>query len=192
MNRARLRKASATAVLGLLLVATVATVNPVSADDATATDANLAVEVSSPIAYVSMIEVTMDDGADPPSALLTAIEEQDALAAATYPALVDYMNAQNRVDDSLDPALGAVNQPPLPDHDPPTLKCSHGTYSFSDSDGTETIRYNCPFSNVNWGFTLSPNLQAIASGPVSELGARWWRNYSQQPSNSPHVEPAYY
>ncbi len=74
----------------------------------------------------------------------------------------------------------------------PIVSCRVGNYTFTDRNGTENIRYNCPYHNVNWGFKIAPQLRAIAIGPVSELGARWWKNGRAQSANSPHVAPADY
>lgn len=116
------------------------------------------------VPYLSTMSVALDDGA--------LYSEADLAALLPAPAV-------------------PVVAPPPPSSDGANatkIHCSHGTYSFSDKDGTETIRYNCPYNNINWGWQMSQGLQAICSGSVKELGARWFRNGSQQSSNAPHTQ----
>lgn len=72
------------------------------------------------------------------------------------------------------------------------LSCRSGGSSFIDRRGRMTLRHNCPYNNVNWGFKIDPKLRAIAIGPVTQLGARWWKNDVAQAANAPHVEPPDY
>lgn len=90
-------------------------------------------------------------------------------------------------------AVGTPNQVP----DPPgatyqVIKCSDGVNYYGIGAGVQTLRFNCPYSNVNWSFFLSANLQAIAVGPVSESGASWFRNGLPQPQNAPHLVAVWY
>ncbi|MQS16577.1 hypothetical protein F7Q99_31410 [Streptomyces kaniharaensis] len=66
------------------------------------------------------------------------------------------------------------------------LKC-YDNRSWTDARGTFSARHNCAYSNINWGYKISPAMQAVISSPVRETGLRWWRNGKSQPANSPHT-----
>ncbi|MER7754667.1 hypothetical protein [Kitasatospora sp. NPDC097643] len=66
------------------------------------------------------------------------------------------------------------------------LKC-YDNRSWTDARGTFSARHNCAYNNINWGYKISPAIQAIISSPVRETGLRWWRNGKSQPANSPHT-----
>ncbi len=72
------------------------------------------------------------------------------------------------------------------------IDCSESVYFFTDRNGTVSFRFNCKHDSMNWGFKIKPELQAIATGDVKEIGARWWVNGSKKAANSPHTEPAWY
>ena len=72
------------------------------------------------------------------------------------------------------------------------LKCSVGSYMFYDDNGTEYLRYNCPYHNVNWSFGIAGHLVSIATGPATESGAIWYVNGSFGGQNSPHTEAVSY
>lgn len=76
----------------------------------------------------------------------------------------------------------------------PQLYCSHDMYTYADSWTTDHLRNNCRYSVVNWDFRLSSSSQASTQGaPVSESGARWWKNNKEMPKNAAHpAEPADY
>jgi hypothetical protein len=97
--------------------------------------------------YISTLNFAMDDGASAPAPLRTA-QQVDVLLGSSSPDYAIVTGAAN---------AGLPASPPPPDnsHPRPVIRCSHGGYAFSDSNGTETIRYNCPYSNVNWGWRMS-------------------------------------
>lgn len=72
------------------------------------------------------------------------------------------------------------------------LSCRSGGSSLIDRQGRMTLRNNCRYNNVNWGFKIDSKLRAIAIGPVTEHGARWWKNDVVQKANALHVEPPDY
>lgn len=73
-----------------------------------------------------------------------------------------------------------------------TLNCE-GSHTTTDNNGTFDIQYTCTTKGVlAWGFRISPAVQAIVVGKVSEDGLRWWRNGQAMPKNSPHTVGAAY
>lgn len=64
----------------------------------------------------------------------------------------------------------------------------------NDANGFITLQYQCfpTYAVLNWGFRLSPALQATVAGGVSERGMNWWRNSVRQAQNAPHTVPANY
>lgn len=38
----------------------------------------------------------------------------------------------------------------------PALSCKTGAWILTDTNGTMSLRNNCPYFNINWGFTVSP------------------------------------
>ncbi|GAA4871026.1 hypothetical protein [Kitasatospora terrestris] len=66
------------------------------------------------------------------------------------------------------------------------LKCRDNR-SWTDPRGTFYARHNCPYNNINWGYKISPAVQAIITTSVNEQGLRWWKNGHSQPANSHHV-----
>lgn len=82
--------------------------------------------------------------------------------------------------------------PPPGDSGYADIYCSRGDYAFFDGNGTEHIRYNCPYKVVNWGFQISAKLRAIAISPVTESGATWYRDGAYGGKNAGHLEGAGY
>jgi hypothetical protein len=48
------------------------------------------------------------------------------------------------------------------------------------------MRYNCPYHNINWAWTMSPTLLAISVGLCDERGMRYTVNGAIKPMNTPH------
>ncbi|NEA55591.1 hypothetical protein G3I60_15895 [Streptomyces sp. SID13666] len=72
------------------------------------------------------------------------------------------------------------------------LMC-YNNRSFATTNGVFYARHNCTFSNINWGYKISPKVQAIITSTVHETGLRWWKNGKSQPANSNHfVGKSYY
>ncbi|MBO2458549.1 hypothetical protein [Actinomadura violacea] len=86
---------------------------------------------------------------------------------------------------------GGVATPKL---DPPAqpIHGSQGDYEFSDANGTFNIRYNRPYSTVNWGYRISTDLLAIAVSQVDEWGMTYQVNDGPVQKNAPHVEVPWY
>lgn len=59
-------------------------------------------------------------------------------------------------------------------------------YGFSDHDGTFHIQRACTSSSAPWGYQISPAVQAIIVGSVSEAGLEWARNGVTQPKMAQH------
>jgi len=66
------------------------------------------------------------------------------------------------------------------------LRCDKNP-SWSDANGTLAARFNCHYSNINWGFKISARVQSIITGNVNESGVHWWRNGKAMPKNAGHV-----
>ncbi|CAK7287452.1 hypothetical protein [Streptomyces misionensis] len=66
------------------------------------------------------------------------------------------------------------------------LRCDKNP-SWSDANGTLAARFNCHYSNINWGFKISARLQSIITSNVNESGVSWWRNGKRMPKNAGHV-----
>jgi hypothetical protein len=88
-----------------------------------------------------------------------------------------------------DRAAPAVTDPG-PTH--PVLLCSYGSYAFRDASGNMNLRYNCPFHNINWSWTMSPTLLAIATGACTENGMKHSVNGVLKSQNAQHVIPCNY
>ena len=76
---------------------------------------------------------------------------------------------------------------------PAYISCG-GSGAWADANGSLVMQYTClsTRATIAWGFKISPALQAIIVGNVSERGLSWWRNGVAMPMNSPHAVPAYY
>lgn len=48
------------------------------------------------------------------------------------------------------------------------------------------MRYNCPYHNINWAWTMSPTLLAISAGLCNETGMRYTVNGMVKPMNAAH------
>jgi hypothetical protein len=59
-------------------------------------------------------------------------------------------------------------------------------YGFSDHDGTFHIQRACASSSAPWGYQISPAVQAMIVGTVSEAGLEWAKNGATQPKMAPH------
>lgn len=141
--------------------------NPVAAVDLAGyeTDNYAAADVGQ--AYHSALTVTLDDGA--------TYNSLDAVFAATN--------------------VGIKTTPPPSQAEEPQytqIKCSVGSYEFQDRNGKQGVRYNCGGGNIGWYFQLSPSLRSICRNPVTEYGARWFKNGVNQGGNQGHVEPCDY
>lgn len=64
----------------------------------------------------------------------------------------------------------------------------------TDTNGTFHLRFQClPTQGLlNWGFTFNPQWRAMAIGPVTESGLRYWQNGTQKSDNSDHEVPVDY
>lgn len=74
-----------------------------------------------------------------------------------------------------------------------TLGCNSYT-DRPDANGMLTLQLTCLPSHgaLAWGFRLSPQIQAMAVGPVDEDGLRWWKNSQEQSKNAPLTVPSDY
>ncbi|RKH64300.1 hypothetical protein [Corallococcus aberystwythensis] len=72
------------------------------------------------------------------------------------------------------------------------VKCDKANHIFTDRNGIFSVRYNCRFNNVNWGFKVSPKLVTIAIGDMKESGMVWHTATRKLGQNGHHTVPIYY
>jgi hypothetical protein len=82
-------------------------------------------------------------------------------------------------------SVGGTSKKPVP------VRCNTNPH-WSDSNGRLDARFNCKYSNINWGYRISKKVRAIITGPVAEKGVHWWKNGKKMPSNAPHAVGASY
>ncbi|MET8721896.1 MULTISPECIES: hypothetical protein [Streptomyces] len=87
---------------------------------------------------------------------------------------------------SLRAVSGSVTQRAAAARRSAVLRCDKNP-SWSDANGTLAARFNCHYSNINWGFKISARLQSIITSNVNESGVSWWRNGKRMPKNAGHV-----
>ncbi len=71
------------------------------------------------------------------------------------------------------------------------LDCNRA-YAWSDVNGTFSLQRACFTGTAPWGYRLSPYIQGIVAGLVSELGLSWVRNGEPMSRMAPHTVPASY
>ncbi|QLI99624.1 hypothetical protein HZZ00_00620 [Streptomyces sp. NEAU-sy36] len=81
---------------------------------------------------------------------------------------------------------GTVAQRAAAERRSAVLRCDRNP-SWSDANGTLAARFNCPYSNINWGFKISARVQSVITSNVNESGVSWWRNGKRMPKNAGHV-----
>ncbi|RKG92815.1 hypothetical protein D7V88_04970 [Corallococcus terminator] len=72
------------------------------------------------------------------------------------------------------------------------VRCDKANHIFTDRNGIFSVRYNCRFNNVNWGFRVSQKLVAIAVGDMRESGMVWHTATKKLGQNGHHTVPIYY
>jgi hypothetical protein len=65
-------------------------------------------------------------------------------------------------------------------------------HSFSDSDGTYTIRHPCGGTTGSWSYQISPGVCSFVISNVDETGMIWTRNGTMQGMQAPHDEGCRY
>ncbi|TWV44840.1 hypothetical protein FRZ03_16850 [Streptomyces misionensis] len=81
---------------------------------------------------------------------------------------------------------GSVTQRAAAERRSAVLRCDKNP-TWSDANGTLAARFNCHYSNINWGFKISARLQSVITSNVNESGVSWWRNGKRMPKNAGHV-----
>ncbi|WP_186785459.1 hypothetical protein [Streptomyces misionensis] len=87
---------------------------------------------------------------------------------------------------SLRAVSGSVTQRAAAERRSAVLRCDKNP-TWSDANGTLAARFNCHYSNINWGFKISARLQSVITSNVNESGVSWWRNGKRMPKNAGHV-----
>lgn len=91
--------------------------------------------------------------------------------------------------DTTTPSMNSTNGPATNQR----ISCAIGSYRFSDSNGAFTVRNNCPYNNVNWGYKLSSSLASKVTGLVTEDGMAWYKGGIKRGGGGGHVvAPTYF
>lgn len=126
---------------------------------------------------ITFDEKDADNTQDLADVIIGSIEQDEAETPASSP--------KHKV------ALGPIASP-ASIYSPIELRCSVGNYKYADNNGNFNIRNNCAYGTVNWGFTIKPWLQSIATSNVSESGMSWVKDLKNQSRNAPHNVKANY
>lgn len=143
------------------------------------------------------LKISLDPAPDGSRVILSGAEQQQIsdlesdspIVAATDNDLTPEEEALMAADDVSAPSTPSPEEPSRsipPEKSPYQLWCAYPNPHWSDTRGTLYMRYNCRYSNFNWGYKISSAVKAIITSNVNERGARWWKNGHKQPANSSH------
>lgn len=133
------------------------------------------------------------------SVLLVGAPPASAVPAAPQVRVIEIPFGQNLLTLRLDKPMAASDaaaaartlrqnmQAPVSD----IMFCTTGR-SYTDSNGTLNLARFCNLRQLRWDYRISPGVQAIIVGPVSETGLWYFINGARQPRNAPHLEPRDY